>query len=92
MPWLSIPTSFPRTQGQYDPGSSHLWLGSESRVTVIHVKESFSQEIHTSTSSSLASLVSEISQGQQGFGVGIMPWQPELGLIFFKELTQRLLV
>lgn len=59
--------------------------GSESRVTVMHVKESFSQEIHTSTASSLASLVSEISQGQQGFSVGIMPWQPDLGLIFLRS-------
>lgn len=57
----------------------------------MHAKESFSQEIHTSTASSLASLVSEISQGQQGFSVGIMPWQPDLGLIFFlffKALTK----
>lgn len=69
----------PRTQGLFDPGRSHLCPGSESRVTAIHMKESFSQEIHISTASSLAGLVSEISQGQQGFGVGIKPRQPDVG-------------
>lgn len=55
------------------------FVRAQSRVTMRHVKESFSQEIHTSTASSLAGLVSEISQGQQGFGVRIKPWQPDLG-------------
>lgn len=85
MSWLHVPTSIPRTQGQYDPGSRHLCPGSESRDAVIQGNSFFSQDSHAFTASSLATLVSEISQGQEGFSVGILSWQPEAALIFLRS-------
>lgn len=65
--------------------------GQAHSLTVIQVKEFFNQEIHTSSASSLAGLVSGISQGQQGFRCGDYALAARSGLDFFKELTERLL-
>lgn len=65
-------------------------FGQAHSLTAIHVKEFFNQEIHTSSASSLTGLVSEISQGQQGFRCGDYALAARSGLDFFKELTQRL--
>lgn len=66
-------------------------FGQAHSLTVIHVKEFFNEEIRTTSASSLAGLVSEISQGQQGFRCGDYALAARSRLDFLKELTQRLL-
>lgn len=47
-------------------------FGQAHSLIVKYVKEFFNQEVPSCTVSSLAGLVSAITEGQRGFSVGIM--------------------